>query len=92
MPRKTQPPPPPPAPPRKPFQFTMTTMFMLVALVSVVCAGVGGMFRYAISGGELRAQFVLITLLAPMGLAVLLGGLRLIWLRLRRRGPQRPRW
>lgn len=91
MPRGTQEP-PPPAPPRKPFQFTMTTMFVLVALVSVVFAGVGGMFRYAISGGELRAQFILITLLAPMGLAVLLGGLRLLWLRLRRQGPKRPRW
>jgi len=91
MPRKP-PEPPSAAPPRKPFQFTMTTMFMLVALVSVVFAGVGGMFRYAISGGELRAHFILITLLAPMGLAVLLGGLRLIWLRMRRQGPKRLRW
>jgi len=82
----------PPPPPRRPFQFTMTTMFMLVALVSVICAALGGMFRYAISGGELRGHFVIITLLAPLGLVVLLGGLRLIWLRLRRQGPKRPRW
>lgn len=82
----------PPPSPRRPFQFTMTTLFMLMALVSVIFAGVGGMFRYAIAGGELRGHFVIITLLAPLGLVVLLGGLRLIYLRLLRKGPRRPRW
>jgi hypothetical protein len=81
-----------PPEPRRPFQFTMSTMFLLVALMSVVFAGVGGMFRYAKTGGELRGHFVIITLLAPLGLVVLLGGLRLLWLRHQRRGTRRPRW
>ena len=70
----------------------MATMFLLVALISVVFAAMGGMFRYALTGGELRGHFVLIILLAPLGLVVLLGISRLIWLRLRRKGPRRPRW
>ena len=87
-----QPPAEQPPPPRRPFQFTMATMFLLVALISVVFAAVGGMFRYALGGGELRGHFVLLMLLAPLGLVVLLSISRLIWLRLNRKGPRRPRW
>ncbi|MCE9547905.1 MAG: hypothetical protein K8T25_20735 [Planctomycetia bacterium] len=77
-------------PPR--FQFSMRTMFLLVALLSVVCAALGGMFRHAAHGDSLKVYFILATLLAPLGLVVVLAVGKLLF------GPKdsgkakRPKW
>ena len=63
-------------PRRNPIQFTLRTLFLLTALSTVLFLALGGMVRHSGEGDMSKGQFVLITLMAPVGLVLLLAGLR----------------
>ncbi|REK24646.1 MAG: hypothetical protein DWQ42_13010 [Planctomycetota bacterium] len=60
------------------FQFTLRTMFLIMALACVLFLALGGLVRHSGSGIEDRSkgQFVLITLIAPVGMVLLLALVR----------------
>ena len=75
--------------PRRPFQYRLSTLFLLTTLMSVLAMALGGIYRHGESGDALKVRFILITLLAPLGLVMLVG----LWQLLTRpRGPKKPRW
>jgi hypothetical protein len=68
-----------PTPDRPPgrFQFRLATLMLAMVLISVPAALFGGFLRPG-GDGEYRGRLVLLTLMAPLGLIVLLGVLRLL--------------
>ena len=76
--------------PRRPFQYRLSTLFLLTTVMSVLSMALGGIYRHGGSGDALKVRFILITLLAPLGLVILLG----LWHLLTRRpsGPKKPKW
>ena len=64
-------------------------MFLITALASVMAAAFGGMFRHSGDEDVFKGRFVLLTLLAPVGLLILLATCR--WL-FGPRKPKRPKW
>ena len=69
--------PSPSPPPTRRFQFRMSTLLMVMALISVPAALFGGFFRSG-ADGDYKTRLVLLTLMAPVGLVVLLGCIRLL--------------
>lgn len=80
-------------PPQGPgrFQFTLPTLFLVMALSAVLFWALGGMIQHQGEGDADKGRFVLITLIAPVGLVLLLATLNAIFRR-RGRKKRRDRW
>ena len=72
----------------KRYQFRLATLFLLTALMSFVAAGFGGMFRHAGEGAPVVGRYILITLIAPVGLVIVFGLIRLVVADRNKRGPR----
>jgi len=72
------------------FQFTLPTIFLVTGLSAVLFWALGGMFQHRGDGDVNKGRFVLITLMAPVGMVLLLAAHRAIFRRRRRK--KRKRW
>lgn len=80
-----------PQPEKRPrFQFTLPTLFLVTALAAVMFWALGGMLQHRGEGDASKGRFVLITLMAPVGLVLLLAVLNAIFRRGKKR--RKDRW
>ena len=58
-------------PPRRRFQFSLTTLLFLVLPVSILAGALGGMLQPGATGSRLpRSFFVIMAVMAPVGLMI----------------------
>jgi len=72
---------------RRRFQFRLATLFLLMVVVGVVSAAIGGLVQGRVASRVPREFFVVMLAAAPLGLMILLSVLHAAprWIRQRRR-------
>ena len=69
---------PKPPPQKKPFQFRLVTLLAVMGLSSVFAWLLGGLIRSGEDSSDFKSRLVLLTLVAPIGLIVVIAVVRFL--------------